>query len=135
MHSSRTLNANHALNQFSCLDHFLASSNLYEEVTACEVNTNPLNPSDHRDIFIKFQQNIGKQSVKKTHFPQNKVAWYKVTDEHINRYQAYMDMLLDKIDFSSVSGAVTCCDVFCDDWGVTGPSVIPLAGAAKQATC
>ena len=26
-----------------------------------------------------------------------------------------MDMLLDKIDFSSVYGAVTCCDVFCDD--------------------
>ena len=82
MHSSRTLNANHALNQCSCLDNSLASSNLYEEVTACEVNTNPLNPSDHRDILIKFQRNIGNQSVKKTHFRHNKVAWYKVTDEH-----------------------------------------------------
>ena len=44
--------ANDALHHYSCIDHFVMSSNLYNTMVACDVNSCPLNPSDHRDIAI-----------------------------------------------------------------------------------
>ena len=71
----------------SLIDHFLVSNNVFDKITECFVNTCPLNPSDHRDIWMladyspdTCRVNVG-HSVKSEH-----IAWYKVSHDDIARY-------------------------------------------------
>ena len=112
--SRQSTYANYALMQFSCIDYFLMSNNLFSKVQSCSVNTSPLNPSDHRDIMIYFKYELGCQRVKKTQPRRYKVSWQRVNNEHIRCYQAEMDKLLESIDVcheSLTCNNPVCCDV------------------------
>ena len=105
--------ANFSLNHFSCIDHFLMSSRLFNEITCCQVDTSPLNPSDHRNIYIKFNQETGCHIMKDSEHKNDRVAWHKVSETQIINYQYEMDALLDNLDIDCINEALTCNDVHC----------------------
>ena len=36
----------------SCVDHFLVSSNVFDNLVSCSVDDNPANPSDHQEFEL-----------------------------------------------------------------------------------
>ena len=77
---------------------FLMSSNVFDSLRSSYVNTNPLNPSDHRDISAWINTTvISRNTAEYQGSFKNKVAWHKVTEDDINEYKKYMDDLTDNI--------------------------------------
>ena len=105
---------NDSLHATSCLDHFLMSSNVFDSLRSCCVNTNPLNPSDHRDISVQINTTVISHNTAEYQVSlKNKVAWHKVTEDDINEYKKYMDDLIDNIDIDP--NFSVCTDPLCDD--------------------
>ena len=102
---------NYALSQFSCIDHFAISSGFFEKITSCGVNSNPLNPSDHKDIAIKFECDFTSDIPEKNRVFKPKVAWHLVNNDDIDKYHAAMDDELKTIDICYNS--LECEDYLC----------------------
>ena len=101
-------------NATSCIDHFVLSSNLFESITACNVNTNPLNPSDHRDIWLQANYSpITCHVNADLPFNKNGISWRKTSDENICNYKHAIDVALESIcvDYEVFS----CSDPLCAD--------------------
>ena len=106
--------ANYAL-KFSCIDHFVMNCNMFSCLGTCDVNTSPLNPSDHRDIHASWNRTIGYQNVRQSRPARDRSAWYRATDENISNYQHQLDVLLDQL--CVVTNALTCDDPRCENNG------------------
>ena len=107
--------ANYALNQYSCIDHFVMNCNMFSRLRTCDVNSSPLNPSDHRDIHASWNRTIGYQNVRQNRPARDKCAWYRATDENIINYQHQLDVLLDQLCVDT--NALTCDDQRCENDG------------------
>ena len=99
----------------SCIDHFLLNDNLFESISCCFVNTDPLNPSDHRDItlqvnYVPIACNTNSYSQKKQGISWNKV---RPDSDYIDDYKSTIDAAIDALDIDFVSFA--CNDPLCSD--------------------
>ena len=93
---------------------YIMSSNVFDSLRSCCVNTNPLNPSDHRDISVQINTTvISRNTAEYQGSLKNKVAWHKVTEDDINEYKKYMDDLIDNIHIEQ--NFSVCNDPLCDD--------------------
>ena len=105
---------NDSLHATSCLDHFLMSSNIFDSLWSCCVNTNPLNPSDHRDISVRINTTvISRNTAEYQGSLKNSVAWHTITEENINEYKKYMDDLIGNMHINP--NVSVCNDPLCDD--------------------
>ena len=111
--TSQNTYANFALDHFSRVDHFVMSNNMFECLKSCSVNTSPLHPSDHRDIFVDFHLQSDYQGRNVARCTKDKVAWHRVNDEDVQQYKLCMDGLLH--DFVTDPGALACNDPLCHD--------------------
>ena len=79
------------------------SSNVFDSLRSSCVNTNPLNPSDHRDISVWINTTvISRNTAEYQGSFKNKVAQHKVTEDDINEYKKYMDDLTDNIHIDPI---------------------------------
>ena len=105
--------AYYSLNNFSCIDHFFMSPNLFRDMHRCDVNTSPLNPSDHRDVHISFNRRIDCQHATIGRVVKEKTAWHRVNCDDIEKYKQQLDELLD--DTILNSNVATCNDPLCNN--------------------
>ena len=101
-------------NATSCVDQFVMSENLFSNIKNCYVDTNPLNPSDHKEVVIDIDYNPtpvveGSAIANKS----NNIAWYKVENSHIDEYKTVMDELIDAIELGN--DILKCDDLTCND--------------------
>ena len=90
------------------------SSNVFDSLGSCCVNTNPLNPCDHRDISVQINTTvISRNTAEYQCSLKNKVVWHKVTEDNINEYKKYMDDLIDNMHIDP--NFSVCNDPLCDD--------------------
>ena len=102
---------NYALSQLSRIDHFAILCGFLEKIMSCGVNSNPLNPSDHRDIAIRFECDFTSDIPEKNRVFKPKVAWHLVNNDDIDKYHAAMDDELNTIDICYKS--LECEDYLC----------------------
>ena len=96
---------NYALDQYSCIDQFVMTCNMFSCLSACDVNTSPLNLSDLRDIHAFWNLTIGYKNVRQNRSATDMRAWYCATDENIDNYQHQLDVVLAQlcVDTSALS--------------------------------
>ena len=87
-----------SLGHKSCIDHFLMSSALFENLTTCFVDTNPFNPSDHRDIIIKIKYDTQRMNIRQNDSVSGGIAWHKVHKDDILKYKELCDRAIDEIN-------------------------------------
>ena len=71
----------------------LMPSNVFDSLRSCCVNTNPLNSSDHRDIFVRINTTV----IFRNTAENQGSLWHKVTEDDINEYNKYMAHLIDNM--------------------------------------
>ena len=98
----------------SCVDHFVMSENLYSNIKSCRVDTNPLNPSDHKEVVMEIDYNPTSviEGSRVMNQSQN-IAWYKVKTEQIDEYKSVMDELINAVDLKK--DILKCNDLMCND--------------------
>ena len=84
---------------------FVMTCNMFSCLRTYDVNTSPLNLSDHRDIHTSWQNRPAR----------DRRAWYCATDENIDNYQHQLEVLLDQLCVDT--NALTCDDPRCENDG------------------
>ena len=102
---------NHSLGHKSCLDHFVVSESVLNDIRACSVLASPLNASNHNTIHLSFKCDFNALNTSDRQFDSNKIAWHKVTDNDIDEYKNSLDSLIDKIQLPN--DVIYCNDVNC----------------------
>ena len=97
----------------SCIDHFIVNRNLFNCINSCDVNTNPLNPSDHRDIVLHIDYVPISCNTDSNKYCARGVAWHKVNCDYINEYRNTIDVALDSLDVNYDS--LSCDNILCSD--------------------
>ena len=97
----------------SCIDHFVMSANVFDNLSSCYVNDNVLNPSDHRDIVVEINR-VVTDCNDNVHFTRkHSIAWHKVGSDHINEYKQELDLALDSVDINY--NHISCNDPECSN--------------------
>ena len=108
---------NHNLHHESCIDHFVASSNVHGNIRQHDVNDTPLNPATHCPVMLVFDTSYRYPYEEPEHVADErpvKVAWHKVNDETIDRYKRRIDELIPNMIMSS--DTLFCNNVLCECW-------------------
>ena len=97
----------------SCIDHFIMNVSLFDNIIDCSVNSDPLNPSDHRAISLQIEYvPISYNTHVYEHYKRG-ISWHKVNSDHIAEYKNHMDSALDIIELDQ--GSISCNDPLCSD--------------------
>ena len=98
----------------SCVDHFVMSENMFSNINNCNVDTNPLNPSDHKEVVMEINYDPTAVVVDSDNDNRPKsVAWHKVESDQINEYKTVMDELIDAAGLKN--DILKCTDLMCND--------------------
>ena len=79
----------------------------------CYVDTNPLNPSDHRDIILKMKYDIDQVNLKQNSYARSGIAWHNVHGNHISQYKQLCDTAIDGLCLPM--GMLQCDDLNCKE--------------------
>ena len=107
---------NFALNHKSCIDHFIVSRNVYDNIHLNHVICDPTNLSNHNSIELvidNFQTpiNLIDSSCNDPLKQSTHCNWSKATQIHTCNYAANLDQVLQSIDTSN--DIFTCNDLCC----------------------
>lgn len=102
---------NHSLGHSSCLDHFLVSKTVLDDMNVCKVLDSPLNASNHNIVNLSFKCDFEAMNTSDRQFESDKIAWHKVSDNDINNYKNCLDTLLDGMQLPT--DVIHCDDVNC----------------------
>ena len=92
IHSDTYINL--ALNQFSCIDHFLMSSNLFSSIIKHCILENYLNTSNHAPLILELSLSYNRAESPYLVNENKKVCWEKVTPDNLADYKRCLDNLL-----------------------------------------
>ena len=106
---------NLSLNHFSCIDHFLLSTNLYELLCNSQIHYDATNPSNHNVISMKCKiETLRVDQINKCKGSSlNRCAWNKATDNDKCEYIIILDTMLG--DICVPSSTVACSNPLCND--------------------
>ena len=107
---------NFALNHISCIDHFIVSRNVYDNIHLNHVICDPTNLSNHNSIQLVFDNfqtpiNLIDSSCNDPLKQSTHCNWSKATQIHTRNYAANLDQVLQSIDISN--DLFTCNDLCC----------------------
>ena len=106
---------NFSLSHFSCIDHFIVSSNIFDNISFSFVLTDGANPSNHAlimmDITIASQSYLKPRTLSKEPNAITKPLWHKVNKYHIAHYKEKLAVILSNLSISTES--LQCNDVKC----------------------
>ena len=106
---------NFSLSHFSCIDHFIVSSNIFDNISFSFVLTDGANPSNHAlimmDIAIASQSYLKPRTLSKEPNAIPKPLWHKVNKYHIAHYKEKLAVILSNLSISTES--LQCNDVMC----------------------
>ena len=106
---------NFSLSHFSCIDHFIVSSNIFDSISSSSVLTDCANPSNHAlimmDIAIAFQSYLKPRTLSREPNAIPKPLWHKVNKYHIAHYKEKLAVILSNLPISTES--LHCNDVMC----------------------
>ena len=110
---------NHSLGHWSCIDHCIASDNVFNEILDNRVVDSNDNVSNHLPVELSFSVNVdtSKDSGNR-HGPNNdrcsSIQWNKANEDDISNYKRVLDNILSK---SITYEAMHCESVCCNDNG------------------
>jgi hypothetical protein len=115
---------NNAMNHFSCIDHFMVNSVLFDHIANCEVIQCPLNPSNHNVVSMTCEipvpdAKLHTQSATTQDIPRQdhrlSLDWGAATPGHTNSYKTRLDGLLAPISEWAETVVVDCGNPECKD--------------------
>ena len=73
---------------------------IFQRTKVCCVIENPLNSSDHNLISFRFDWTFDMILFTERHYHDKKIAWHKVTDDHIASYiyKNELDNMLEEME-------------------------------------
>ena len=104
---------NFALNNFSCIDHYIVSDNVFNSLCSHDVLRDVINPSSHSLISLSFDFKANHRRImpNNIHNDKGSCCWDRATIEDLNRNCLLLDEVLDTIN---IPDYLRCNDCHCD---------------------
>ena len=104
---------NFSLNHFSCIDHYIVTKNIYDNITEHKVIDEVANLSNHNIIYMRFNLNLNMKSML-THNDKginSKYVWCKASSHDLDNYQKVLNNNLS--NFNINDDLLLCRDPHC----------------------
>ena len=102
-------------NGSSCIDYFLMSERLFDDIVLSIVVWQGINLSPHQPVLLTLNSKCADRCVVMDEMAEsgNKHAWCRATEEHIRQYQCNINRKLENIKISE--NVINCFDNNCSD--------------------
>ena len=104
---------NNNLGHQSCIDHFVTTMNVFDNITNCVVLDSVDNLSCHKPVLLQFKFQLNRLHKTSKRSNKNKTAWHKVNNDDIVLYQQRLNT---KLSLLNVPICIkNCSNVLCND--------------------
>ena len=97
----------------SCIDHFIMSMNVFDNITNCTIIDSVDNLSCHKPILLQVKCQINRLNRTGKQLYKRKTAWHKVVKEDIDCFKQHLDVQLNRLKVPACIN--NCTNVSCKD--------------------